>query len=270
MQSADSNLGRRGPSAFTALLLAIALAGAGVLVGEPPSTPEVPFDNYEYNGNFTFARIKFEPTEWGFGDYTWGLDLKWNHDYPQAEQNLMKILAEVTGIVPRMEGGNLIELDDPRLFEHPWAYMCEPGYWNPTEDELVNLRNYLQKGGFMVVDDFFNMRGGSFQWRNFVRQMNRLFPDHSLVRLELDEPIFHNFFDLDDLDFSDPRLPQLQTGIFAIFEDNDPQGRIMLVANYNMDIGDFWEWSDTALYPIPLTQKGFRLGVNYVTYGITH
>lgn len=237
---------------------------------EPPSTPQVDYPVYEYDGRFTFARIKFEPTQWGFGEYTWGLDLKWNHDYPQAEQNLMKILDEVTGIVPRMEGGNLIELTDPRLFEHPWAYMCEPGYWNPTEEELGNLRSYLLKGGFLVIDDFFNMRGDFFQWRNFVRQMKRLFPDYSLVEMTGDEPIFHSFFDLEDLNFGDPRLPQLREGIFAIYEDNDPEKRIMIIANYNMDIGDFWEWSDTSFYPIPLTQKGFRLGVNYVTYGLTH
>ncbi|MEM6706038.1 MAG: DUF4159 domain-containing protein [Acidobacteriota bacterium] len=248
----------------------VVTAGAASSRVEPPSTPDVEYPVYEYNGNFTFARIKFEPTRWGFGEYTWGLDLKWNHDYPQAEQNLMRILDEVTGIVPRMEGGNLIELTDPRLFEHPWAYMCEPGFWNPTEEELENLRSYLLKGGFLVIDDFFNMRGDFFQWRNFARQMKRLFPDYSLVEMTGDEPIFHSFFDLEDINFGDPRLPQLQEGIFAIYEDNDPEKRIMLIANYNMDIGDFWEWSDTSFYPIPLTQKGFRLGVNYVTYGLTH
>ena len=80
------------PRGAAATVLLVLLAGAGLVVGEPPSTPEVPYETYDYDGSFTFARIKFEPTAWGFGDYTWGLDLKWNHDYPQAEQNLMKIL----------------------------------------------------------------------------------------------------------------------------------------------------------------------------------
>ncbi len=270
MRSSRSRPSRPALLVASLTLVLLGLAIAPQLVGEPPSTPEVPYETYDYNGNFTFARIKFEPTTWGFGDYTWGLDLKWNHDYPQAEQNLVKILDEVTGIVPTMEGGNLIELNDPRLFEHPWAYLCEPGFWNPTEEELQNLRDYLNKGGFLVIDDFFDLRGGFFQWSNFERQMRRLFPEHSLVEMDISHPIFHNFFDLDDLDFSDPRLRVLHTGIYGIFEDNDPDGRLMIIANYNMDIGDFWEWSDTGLYPIPLTQKGFRLGVNYVTYGLTH
>lgn len=240
-----------------------------VLWAEFPRSPEVPYDNVEYDGSFTLARIRFEPTWWGPGEFTWGLDLKWNHDYPQAEQNFSRILEELTGVVPNTEGSNILEITDPRLFEHPWAYICEVGFWDPTDEEVTTLREYLLKGGFLVVDDFIDMRG-RYQWQNFEMQMRRVLPEARLIELSVTHPIFHTFFPLEDLDFNDPRLPYLDTRVYGIFENNDPNGRLMVVANYNMDIGDFWEWSDIDFYPENLTEKGFKLGLNYVIYGLTH
>ena len=232
--------------------------------------PQVEYPTYPYDHRFTFARIKFEPSEWGFGRYAWGLDLKWNHDYPQAEQNFSKVLTEITGIDANLEGGNLIELSDPRLFDYPWAYMCEPGFWTPTEDELDNLRQYLLRGGFLVIDDFFDSLGFTPQWNNFELQIRRLFPEASLVPLTVDQKPFRVFFDLEDLDFSDPTLFAFVPEMYGIFEDNDPSKRLLVAINYNMDIGDYWEWSDQGLYPVNMTEKGFRLGVNYLMYGLTH
>ncbi len=247
----------------------ILLSLCGLLGSELPRAPEVDYPSYPYDGRFTFARIKFEPLEWGDGPFTWGLDLKWNHDYPQAEQNFSRILREITGIETTLEGGNILELPDPRLFDHPWAYLCEVGFWDPTDEEAASLRTYLQKGGFLVVDDFIDVRG-DFQWQNFVRAMSRVLPDHDLSRLDLSHEVFHTFFPLDSLDLNDPSLPHLNSGIFGMFEDNDPAKRLQVVANYNMDVGDYWEWSDVDFYPVDLTQRGFKLGVDYVIYGLTH
>jgi hypothetical protein len=172
-------------------------------------------------------------------------------------------------VVPNRKGSTVLRLDDPELFRHPWAYVCEVGFWNPTEEEAKALREYLLKGGFLVVDDFIDVRGRE-QWRNFEHQMARVLPEAQLVELGLDHPVFQSFFRIEDLDFNDPRLVYLEGAVYGIFEDNDPQKRLMVIANYNMDIGDFWEWSDQGFYPIDLTQKGFRLGVNYVIYGMTH
>ena len=97
--------------------------------------------------------------------------------------------------------------------------------------------------------------------------MDRLFPELDLVELDTSHPVFHSFFNIEDLDFNDPRLQWIQTRIYGVFEDNDPSKRLLMVVNYNMDIGDYWEWSDTGFYPINLTERGFKLGVNYVMYG---
>jgi hypothetical protein len=239
-----------------------------------PEPPQVEYPDWGYDGRFTFARIKFTPTYWDFSNaYTWGIDLKWNHDYPEAEVNFMKILDDLTELGPRMEGGNILEIGDPRLFEHPWAYLCEPGFWNPTDEEVETLRGYVLKGGFLVIDDFFldfRSRQPRHQWDNFERQIERLFPGVILYRLDETHPALRVFFELDDVDFTDPdpTFANFDPVIYGVFENNDPKERLMVVVNWNLDIGDYWEWSDTSLYPLHLTEKGFKLGVNYLMYGL--
>ena len=148
--------------------------------------PEVPYENKEYNGKFTFVRIRFDPQVWGMGPYAWGLDLKWNHDYPYAEENLMEILQELTSIDPSMGAGNILEADDPELFDYPLAYICEVGFWNPDESEATALREYMLKGGFLIVDDFSDMRlGGGRAFRNFERQLAKVLPEGRLVELDV-------------------------------------------------------------------------------------
>jgi hypothetical protein len=254
-----------------AVLLALfVVASSSASDGFGPKQPEVPYPVYPYDGEFTLARIKFEPMAWGPSRaFTWGLDLKWNHDYPQAEQNFSKILSEVTKVRANAEGGNIVEITDPTLFDHPWAYICEVGFWDPTDEEIEILRQYLFKGGFLMIDDFIDVRG-DFQWRNFAFQMRRLLPEHRLVKMQLSDGVFHTFFPMESLDLNDPRLERLDQAIYGVYEDNDPNKRLMMVVNYNMDVGDFWEWSDQAFYPVDLTQRGFKLGVNYVIYGLTH
>ena len=228
---------------------------------------DLPYDNHPYNGMFTFVRVKFEPTS-GLrrGPYEWGLDLKWNHDYPQAERNLMTILKHHTSIEPNMEKGNIYALDDPELFNYPWAYLCEVGFWNPTASEAESLRTYLQKGGFLVVDDFIMEQ----QWYNFEAQMRKVFPEHQLVQLDVTHPIFNAFFYIETLDFEHPTFPGIKPVYYGLFEDNDPRKRLMVIANYNHDIGDYWEWSGTGWVPIDISNEAFKLGVNYVIYGMTH
>jgi len=227
---------------------------------------DVPYENFPYNGHFTFVRVKFEPTRWGRGPYQWGLDLKWNHDYPQGERNLMTILQHHTTIAPNMGKGNIYALDDPELFKYPWAYLCEVGFWYPTDEEAESLRTYLFKGGFLVVDDFIM----DWQWDNFQEQMARVLPGYDLVQLDVTHPIFDSFFYIETLDFTHPTFPEAKPVYFGVFEDNDPNKRLMVIANYNHDIGDYWEWSGTGWVPIDISNEAFKLGVNYVIYGMTH
>ena len=217
--------------------------------------------NTPYDGRLTFARIRFDALG---SERGWGRDLKWDHDFPRAERNLMKIVRELSSVRPFMNGGNVFTADDPELHRFPIAYLAEPGFWTVTDTEAAGLRTYLQKGGFLIFDDFF---GG--HWYNFESQMRKVLPQGRIVRLDPSHPIFDSFFRITSLDYRHPYFGQAAE-FHGIFEDNDPAKRLMVIVNYNNDIGDYWEWSDAGFVPIELSNEAYKLGVNYLMYALTH
>ena len=141
----------------------------------------VAYENTPYNGQFTFVRIRFEPSRWGPGNYMWGLDLKWNHDYPRAESPLHEDPEGDDDARPEPGGGNILALDDPELFKYPVAYLCEPGFWTLDDAEAAACAPTFSKGGFLIVDDF-----AGPQWDNFEAQMRRVLPGARMVELDAD------------------------------------------------------------------------------------
>jgi Domain of unknown function (DUF4159) len=245
--------------------VALALAAAVVAAADGYEPPEVRYENTPYNGRFTFARVRFRPSDWGPGRYEWGLDLKWNHDYPRAEAHFTKILQELTTLDPNTGGGNILGLDDPELFKYPVAYMCEPGFWTLNEKETAGLRAYLLKGGFLIVDDFVGAH-----WSNFAAQVARAFPGGQLIDLDANHAVFDSFFRVEDPRAFPHPYYRVQPNYLGLFEDNDPHKRLMMIVNYNMDVSEYWEWSDTNYAPIDLNNEAYKLGVDYVIYGMTH
>ena len=218
--------------------------------------------NTPYDGRFTFVRIRYEPL--GGGEGFRRRDLKWDHDYPRAERNFTKILKEITLLDTYLEGGNILSADDPELMKYPIAYLCEPGFWTMTEKETLALRAYLAKGGFLIIDDFAGQH-----WYNFEQQIRQLLPDAQLVKLDTRDPIFDSFYRIETLEYVHPNYG-LPSEFWGIYEDNDPSKRLLMIVNYNNDIGDYWEWSDAGFLPIDLTNEAYKLGVNYVMYAYTH
>lgn len=226
------------------------------------ATPELPAGDVPYDGRFTLARIYFESR---FGGGFSGP--AWSHDYPTAERNFAQIVAEITTLKPYMEGSRVVALDDPDLFLFPVAYLSEPGYWTPTDEEVAALRAYLRKGGFVIFDDF-----GGPDWINFTTQMERVLPELAPIPLDGTEPVFHSFFEIEPSAMTllsyrgGGRPPQY----FGYFENNDPASRLIAIANYNNDVGEFWEFSATGRFPVDLSNEAYKLGVNYVIYALTH
>ena len=147
-----------------------------------------------------------------------------------------------------------------------------------TDSEAEGLRAYLQKGGFLIVDDFkvAGFGGGGFAgmggggWDTFEQNIKRALPDVRFFEMSPSDPIFHSFFEINHLDVI-PQAYNAGRPVFrGVYEDNDPAKRLLMIINYNTDVSQFWEWSGRGLRPVDDTNEAYKLGVNYIVYGMTH
>ena len=166
-----------------------------------------------------------------------------------------------------------MQLGDPELRRYPFIYTVEVGNMNLTEEEVAALRSYLLAGGFMVADDFW----GEYEWANFQQQMHRVFPEYELVDIPRDHAIFSAFYDVDEI-LMVPNVGNARTGFYGeqgattaycrgIFDD---QGRLLMVVNWNTDIGDAWEWAEQPDYPLKFSTYAYQMGVNFIVYAMSH
>ncbi len=224
------------------------------------------------NDVFTFVRIKYSSGKYGYAFRMRFRSESWEVDYPTAEENFMRGLKEITR-TPVNDQAIVLSLTDPQLFDYPFAYMLEVGFAQLAPEEAKALREWCLRGGFLMIDDFH----GSAQWENFAHEFGKVFPDRQPVELEPNHPIFHCYFDFDHY----PQVPGMaalfQGGTYeydghlahcrGIFDDNN---RLMVLINFNVDLGDSWEHAADPRYPELYSMLGYRLGVNYVIYAITH
>jgi hypothetical protein len=212
--------------------------------------------NIAYDGRFTFARIR----------YTVYRRSGWEFDYPTMERNLMAMVGEITSLKPHAVASNIFTFDDPELLKYPVAYLSEPGYWIPSQREAAGLQTYLAKGGFLIVDDF--MRN---EWYNFEAQIRRAIPGAVIHPLDVSHPVFDSFFRIRSLAMVYPHDANLNAEFFGIFEDNDPAKRLLVVINYNNDIGDYMEHSggEAPWWPVNVTNEAYKLAINYLVYGLS-
>jgi hypothetical protein len=266
------NLSARRPvRALVVLGVCLALA-AGALAQRrfgfredgPRVEPQV--HNPPYDGRFTFTRLRYTTAPGGY--YYRGLPA-WAHGYPTADTNLSKILNTLTTVAPRLDGGVVLAMDDPELFKYPVAYMTEAGFWVLSDAEAAELGAYLKKGGFVIFDDFRDdFRGGG--WATFEANLQRVLPGARFVDLSPSHPIFHCFFDIASFDVLPQYYDRGRPVIRGIFQDNDPSKRLMAIINFNTDVANYWEFSETGFTPISESNEAYELGVNYVVYGLTH
>jgi len=275
------------------------LAGFGVLSGfQNFKKPWREYPAFEYN-NFPIPPDYQEKSEWvfarlmypnmdgvhgrgGFGrfgrrfnvDWTQGgRGVFWTMDYPRSDRHFSLALRRLTRIHTRSVE-QPINIDEGDQYDWPWLYAVEVGHWNLSGEQVKGFREYLLRGGFFMCDDFH----GTEEWEVFTNSMKRVFPDRQIVDIDNADSIFHIVYDLDDryqvpgegawvrrhMTYEyDGYVPRWR-GIY------DDKGRLMVVICHNMDLGDSWEHADNPEYPQKFSALGIRIGVNYVTYAMTH
>lgn len=198
---------------------------------------------------------------------------RWQVDFPKADLQFLTALKRLT-IVDGFEADNAMEIGTDAVRDYPFLYILEVGYLDLSEDEAKGLRDYLLAGGFMVVDDFW----GSWEWDTFEYQMQLVLPEYEIVDIPMDHPVFHSFYDIEEI----IQVPNIQLGreggatheydgrvprVRGIF---DEQGRLMVLVNWNTDLGDAWEWADDPTYPLRFSTYAYEIGINFVIYGMSY
>jgi hypothetical protein len=222
---------------------------------------------------FQIARLIYDPIDAsnGFRWRDW-----WAIDYPEAEYHFTQGIRRLTRLQIADDSIHL-RATDSRLFDYPWLFAQQVGRWDLSQAEAQALREYLLRGGFLVADDFH----GPQQYQIFLASMQRVFPDREIVDLPADNHVLHVTYDISErvqipgkrhlyrdgsggIQVDPEGTPPLWKGIF------DDTGRLMVVMNFNMDMGDSWEHADDPDYPQAMTALGYRFGINYIMYAMTH
>jgi hypothetical protein len=226
-------------------------------------------------GEFHMARVIYSTR--GGGGSRGLIQPWWAIDYPLAEQHFFPALQRLTNMSVASDSIHL-ELTDDRIFDYPFLFLQQPGQgnWRPTSEEAANLREYLLRGGFLLIDDLHGQR----DWFILEAALRRVFPERSIIEIPSDDSLMSVFFDLGDRTqipgerhlwrgrngetVASMEGPAHWRGIY------DDDGRLMIAINFNIDMGDAWEHADDPFYPVPMTALAYRLGVNYVIYAMTH
>ncbi len=239
-------------------------------------------EDYKVPGEWVFARLMYpphpharfsRPFRFGVGiDWREG-GSSWSQDYPRADRHFAQAMRRLTRVNARSveQPVNLDDGDD--VYNWPWLCAGEMGDWKLTDDQVKRLRDYLLRGGFLMLDDFW----GTEEWGRFEETMKAIFPDRPIVEIDNADAIFHSVYDLDDR-YQIPGQWALARGTTyrndgyhaywrGIYDDNN---RLMVAMCFNSDVGDSWEWADDPRYDEKYSALGIRIGVNYVVYSMTH
>ena len=216
---------------------------------------------------FTFVRCVYT----GLGP--WGYYKSWYTDWPKADRQFLLGVKRLTNIRAALQEKTMA-LTDPELFSYPFVYSVEVGHWALTDAETASLREYLLRGGFLFCDDFW----GTFEWQNFQQNINRVLPGNRIVEIPLDHALFHSYYDIDKI-VQTPNVGNALRGTITYEQDGyvphcrgifGDGGRLMVVINWNTDLGDAWEWADLPGYPARHSTYAYQVGINAIVYAMSH
>lgn len=246
---------------FAAIATVIAFAAAS----QPPEDPQ--------RAEYHFLRLEYKDlasARRGYYNRGW-----WRQDWPEADFHFTQGIQRLTRI--HVGEPRHIPLLDDRIFDYPWIYATQVGYWDLSEPELRRLRDYLLRGGFLVVDDFH----GPQEWEVFLATMKRVMPELPMLDIEEAHPMLHVMYDIDQRT-TIPGLRHLRRspGGSTVVQMqyvpprwralHDNKGHMVVAVNFNMDVGDAWEHADMPEYPEAMTALAYRFGLNYIIYAMTH
>jgi hypothetical protein len=228
-------------------------------------------DSQSPDSEFVYARIRYHMTP----EAIFVREVPWHHDYPYGDQMFPTVVAEVTNIKTSSMAYQIVDIDSPELFEYPFAYLCEPGYLQLNAKDVVNLREYLDRGGFLLIDDLRTAayssqtgEGPEDDIAHFRLEMKKVYPDRDFVRLDVSDPVFNTFYKIKSLDMTPPYTFPGQRPV-EFLGLRDPHGTLQLVVNNNNDISEFWEWLNQGTRSLHDASTSLEFGINYLLYAMT-
>jgi Domain of unknown function (DUF4159) len=222
-------------------------------------------------GEYTFVRVIYDSPNAYYGRRRMGT---WATDFPEADNHFITGIREWAGtnlnISQRPEQ---LQFTDERLFDYPIIYIVEPGFMQLSDEEAARLREYVLRGGFLFLDDFW----GESEWQHVSEQLKKALPEYEIKDLPLNHPIFHSYLDVEEI-VQVPNIYNAQIGITSekggvvphYMGIEDKQGRIVGFIARNCDLGDAWEWINDSRYPVKYGLAAYKVGINVVIYAMSH
>jgi len=226
-------------------------------------------------GEYTFVRTIYDSPSRGYGrrGYVYGGGT-WTTDFPEADNNFIVGLREWAGtnlkIAPRPEA---LEILDDRIFDYPILYIVEPGFMDLSTEQAARLREYIMRGGFVFLDDFW----GEYEWQNVQEQFQKIIPEYEIKDLPLSHPIFHSYLDVEEV-VQVPNVYNASRGVTSekggivphYMGVENKNGRLVAFIARNCDLGDAWEWINDPVYPVKYGLPAYKVGINVVIYAMSH
>jgi hypothetical protein len=196
----------------------------------------------------------------------------WAVDFPKSDQQFLIVIKRLMRL-NAYDWENPVYLGDPILRKFPIVYMLEVGRMYLSDEEVEGLRGYMDAGGFVIVDDFW----GSDEWDVFEFNMRRVYPDKQFVDITLDHPLYRSYYNIDHVEMtpaignevrrSECEWEACYTQVKGMYDD---EGRMMMVVNFNTDLGDAWEWAEDPRYPLETSTYAYQIGANIIAYAMSH
>src|SRR5437667_9204100 len=183
----------------------------------------------------------------------------WSHNWPTSDYHISQVISEATNVNTTGMSYRIVELGSPEVFDYPFAVVSEPGEMALTDHEIDNLREFIDRGGFVVLDDF----DGAHDLNTLERDFHRAFPDKDFERLTIDHSIFHNFFNIDALNITSPYLVDGEPIFYGL---KNQRGDLAVIACYNNDLENFWDYIDEGINPLKPSIEAFRLELTFLFY----